>query len=244
MIDSKSKKKLAEQVADRIEAEVKSLGWPVGMVLGSEPELVLRYGISRSTFREAVRLLEHHNVAVMRRGPGGGLVVVEPDASAVIDAVAVYLEYRHVNTTALFETRRALELTAVELTTKKLTEEGAMRLRDMIADEAHVLAGGTVERAEMHPYDVHVAIAELSGDPTLHLFIDVVCRLAPDRLRPPDRYRAAAEELHHAHEAIVESIISGDLALARHRLARHLEAVEGYALAAADDSQKDLTEGA
>jgi DNA-binding FadR family transcriptional regulator len=229
--EPKSKKKLAEQIADRIEAEVKALGWPVGLNLGSEPELVERYGASRSSFREAVRLLEHHNVAVMRKGPGGGLVVVAPDARAVIDAVALYLEYRNVETAALFETRKALELTAMELATKRLTEEGAMRLRRLIEDEAHVLAGGTVERSEMHPYDLHVAIGELSGDPTLHLFIDVVCRLAPDRLRPPDRYREAANDLHHAHGAIVESMISGDPALARHRLARHLEAVESFARA-------------
>lgn len=225
-------RKLAEQIADRIEAEVKALGWPVGMILGSESEMVERYGASRATFREAVRLLEHHNVAVMRKGPGGGLVVVAPDARAVIDAVALYLEYRHVETAALFETRRALELTALELATKRLTEEGVMRLRSLIADEARVLEGGTVERSEMHPYDLHVAIAELSGDPTLHLFVDVVCRLAPDRLRPPDRYRAAAQELHHAHDAIVESMISGDIALSKHRMGRHLEAVEGFARAA------------
>lgn len=231
MPEPKTKKKLAEQIADRIEAEVKALGWPVGMNLGSEPELVERYGASRSVFREAVRLLEHHNVAVMRKGPGGGLVVVAPDARAVIDAVALYLEYRNVETVALFETRKALELTALELATKRLTEEGVMRLRSLIEDEAHVLEGGTVERSEMHPYDLHVAIAELSGDPTLHLFVDVVCRLAPDRLRPPDRYRVAANELHHAHDAIVESMISGDMALSRHRLARHLEAVEGFARA-------------
>jgi DNA-binding FadR family transcriptional regulator len=225
-------KKQAVQIAERIEGEVKALGWPVGAVLGSEPELVERYGTSRSTFREAVRLLEHHSVASMRKGPGGGLVVVAPDANAIIDAVALYLEYRQVNSAGLFQTRRALELSAVGLATERLSEQDAVHLRRLIADEADVLGGTNVERTAVHPYDLHVAIAELSGDPTIHLFVDVVCRLAPDRLRPPKQYRSSAEELHNAHAAIVEAMISGDSSLARHRLGRHLEAVEAYALEA------------
>lgn len=237
-IENHSRKKQAVQIAERIEAEVKAIGWPVGRVLGSEGELIERYGTSRSTFREAVRLLEHHNVAVMRKGPGGGLVVVAPDASAVIDAVALYLEYREVDSAGLFQTRRALELTAIGLATERLTENDGVHLRKLITDEAQVLRGGTVDRAEMHPYDLHVAIAELSGDPTLHLFVDVVCRLAPDRLRPPKQYRSSAEDLHGAHAAIVEAMISGDSSLARHRLSRHLEAVETFALRAPKPPQR------
>src|SRR5438128_10233608 len=70
-------RKLAAQVARRIENDIIDAGWPVGAVLGSESELLERYGVSRAVLREAVRLVEHHPVAVMRRGPGGGLVVTE-----------------------------------------------------------------------------------------------------------------------------------------------------------------------
>ena len=35
-----------------------------------------------------VRLLEYHAIAQMRRGPGGGLVVTEPQAQASIDTIA------------------------------------------------------------------------------------------------------------------------------------------------------------
>ncbi len=43
--------------------------------------------------REAVLLVEHHRVARMRRGPGGGLLISEPDASPATRAVVIYLEY-------------------------------------------------------------------------------------------------------------------------------------------------------
>src|SRR6266545_1910401 len=85
--------KLAATTATRIVQEVVSRGWPVGAVLGSEPELLERYGVSRAVFREAVRLVEHRQVARMRRGPRGGLVVTSPTLESVIDPGAVYLFY-------------------------------------------------------------------------------------------------------------------------------------------------------
>src|SRR6202008_2145866 len=73
-----SNAKRAAKVADLIVEDVMASGWPVGEVLGSEAELLERYQVSRAVFREAVRLVEHQQVATMRRGPGGGLVVIEP----------------------------------------------------------------------------------------------------------------------------------------------------------------------
>ena len=51
-----------------------------------------RYDVSRAVLREAVRVLEHHQVARMRRGPGGGLFVAEPGVEAVTEAVALQID--------------------------------------------------------------------------------------------------------------------------------------------------------
>src|ERR1700744_6667184 len=83
--------KRAAKVANGIVEDVMALGWPVGQVLGSEAELLERYRVSRAVFREAVRLVEHQQVAHTRRGPGGGLVVTEPTVAAGIDAVVLDL---------------------------------------------------------------------------------------------------------------------------------------------------------
>ena len=70
--------KLAEHVAAQIRGDIIAKGWPVGQVLAAEPELIERYGVSRSVLREAVRIVEYLGVARMRQGPGGGLVVTTP----------------------------------------------------------------------------------------------------------------------------------------------------------------------
>ncbi len=55
---------LARQIGD----QVRRRRWLPGRRIGSEPELTLRYGVSRSIFREAVRMLEQHGIAEMPEG--------------------------------------------------------------------------------------------------------------------------------------------------------------------------------
>src|ERR1700719_237680 len=102
------KAKRASKVADRIIKDVIAGGWQVGTILGSESDLLARYQVSRAVFREAVRLVEHQQVARTRRGPGGGLVVTEPTVDAVIDAVVLYLHPGDARLDAGFAPRLAL----------------------------------------------------------------------------------------------------------------------------------------
>src|SRR4029450_9421303 len=99
----------AEPPARQIFAETAAAGCPVGTLLGSEAELMARYDVSRSVLREAVRVLEHHQVPRMRRGPGGGLFVAEPGVEAVVDAVALQVVRTGIEPAHLFEVRSAVE---------------------------------------------------------------------------------------------------------------------------------------
>src|SRR5271156_2684214 len=129
-----SNAKRAAKVADLIVEDVMALGWPVGEVLGSETDLLERYQVSRAVFREAVRLVEHQQVARTRRGPGGGLVITEPTVDAVIDAVVLYLYRVEARLDELFEARIVLEDIASELAPGRLDEQDLDRLRSFVDD--------------------------------------------------------------------------------------------------------------
>src|SRR6478735_5117351 len=53
-----------------------------------EPDLCVRYGVSRSTVREALRLLASQNLIRTVRGTTGGSFVAHPDP----DHISAYLE--------------------------------------------------------------------------------------------------------------------------------------------------------
>jgi DNA-binding FadR family transcriptional regulator len=222
------KARFAEIVASKIEAEIVAQGWPIGKVLGSETELIERYEVSRAVFREAVRIVEHHNVARMRRGPGGGLVVTEPDPTAVQNAMALYLRYAGVTRHDLLEPRIALELAAVSAATERMDEAGIQRLREMLETENEL---GHAAVTTGHTHDLHIVIAELTGNPAMVLFLTVLGKLNEEMVlggegsEYPLDLDVAASEYHRAHIAIVEAIARGDVGLAQHRMRRHLEAI-------------------
>ena len=161
---------LAASVADAIVSDVVALGWPEGEVLGSEPELLERYGVSRAVFREAVRLVEHKEVARMRRGPGGGLVVTAPTVESVMDAVAVYLCYVGADVEEVFEARLVLEEVVTELAPSRLTEADVVVLRELLASE---------RRGEVHDSrELHALLASFTQNPGLEFFVDLLTRVS------------------------------------------------------------------
>ncbi|HET6950052.1 MAG TPA: FCD domain-containing protein [Acidimicrobiales bacterium] len=214
--------KLASVVADRIIDDIAAAGWPVGIVVGSEPELLERHGVSRAVFREAVRLLEHLQVARMRRGPGGGLVVMPATADSVIDAVSVYLFYVGATIEEVAFARRAVEETAVELAAARIDESGIEALRALVAAEG--------EGAERDHRALHNLVAQLSGNPALAFFVDLLNRVML-LYYPATRGGVGKDTLTasaHAHARIAEAVLSGDPGLARARMRRHLEAEAEY----------------
>ena len=219
-------RKLGQVIAAKIEREVIREGWPVGRVLGSEAQLIERFGVSRAVLREAVRIVESHQVARMRRGPNGGLIVTAPEMTAVQASAALFLDYANVSQEDLFQVRSALELSSIKQVVDRLDETIIARLREAIDAEAVEFAERGIRS---HSPDLHVEIAKLSGNPALWLFVDVLTRLTQQRASgnvPNDP--ALADELHRTHAGIVEAIIEGDAGLAQHRMSRHLRAAAEF----------------
>lgn len=211
----------ATMTAARIVDDVVSLGWPVGTVLGSEAELLERYDVSRSVFREAVRLVEHQQVARMRRGPGGGLIVSEPSVDAIIDAAVVYLHRAGAPLEEVFEARLVLEEIVTDLAPDRLDEDDLARIRQLIDAEA---AGRVTD-----PRTFHALLAGVTRNPALELFVDIMNRvsmlyLSDSRAISP----GTAADSHHAHARIADAVLSGDGAIARRRMRKHLEAEVEY----------------
>lgn len=209
--------KLAATVADRIVTDIADAGWPVGEVIGSEAQLLERYGVSRAVFREAARVVELQQVARMRRGPGGGLVVSPPSLDSVTDAVSVYLYFVGAAVDDVFEARIALESGAAEMAPERMQESDIARLREL------------VQREHDEPYsdyrELHRLVAAAAGNPALEFFVELLNRMT--FLYLPPRTKMTTDTLsasQHAHAAIADAIMSGNGGLAAARMRKHLAA--------------------
>ncbi|HVW43567.1 MAG TPA: FCD domain-containing protein [Amycolatopsis sp.] len=219
--------KLAEVVASAVRDEIARRGWPIGLVLGSETDLLARYGVSRSVLREAVRLLEYHSVARMRRGPGGGLVVTEPEAEASIDTMALHLDFRGVTPRDLLTVRDAIELgTLTQVIARRHDPDVRARLEHAIAITVESPEPGG--RSADH---FHTELADLSGNPVLALFLRILTELwsrhtanTPSPRPGPD----GVAMVKTVHRKILHAVLDGDVCAARRRMRRHLGALQAW----------------
>ena len=221
----------AEQIARALEDEIVALGWPLGQVLGSEPELVRRFDTSRAILREAVRIVELHGAGLMRRGPGGGLVVTAPSRQAVANAVGVWLASEGVLIGEILAARGPLLLASVRDAAEQLRPDDEGRLRELLAElEA---------KRRLAPSDfvaLDLAIAEIGGNPALELFLTALGEVLISRLNgtraaldPPIDDGASAVHLR-GYRRLVEAIFDGDVAQAQERRVRLQQAVANRAV--------------
>lgn len=211
--------KLAEIVAARIEGDIIARGWPVGEVIGSEADLLTKYQVSRAVLREALRIVEDHFVATMRRGPGGGLMVTEPDVKAIAQAVTLHLEYQRIEPFHVQEARTLLELSCIRLAVQRLTDADAEELRQEL----------DLDRTRpSRPQNFHVWIAQRTGNPALALFVSVLGLLMRDYMTVDESDRRVTDELNSSHREIAVALMERDGDKAEDLLLKHLEHVETW----------------
>lgn len=220
--DAVSPGKMAEAVAFVLRDHIETARWPVGEVLGSESELIERFGVSRAILREAVRILEHHGAVKTKRGPHGGILVCEPDGAAIVRSARMFLEYEGVTPSNLSETRSVVEVAVARLATERQTPELAIQLKAALEREA---ASGD---AAVSFGSLHHVIASGTANRLLVLFVDVMGELVPPHLRPerrnPQGQAELSAEVHRVHQLLVGAILEGDVDQVGKRMRRHMAA--------------------
>ena len=120
-------KLLAEQVQDQLFRYILNTPVPVGNKLPNEFELGQKFGVGRSTIREAVKLLVSRKVLEVRQGSGTYVISTTPadldplGLRAVEDKMALALD--------LVDVRIMLEPGIAEMAARNATQEDIQRLR-------------------------------------------------------------------------------------------------------------------
>jgi DNA-binding FadR family transcriptional regulator len=105
--------KAANRVAEALRHEIATGICPPGSDLPPEAQLLERFGISRPSHREALRLLESEGLIRVSRGARGGAKVLMPDLTPVARGAGLYLQMQGVTLDELFAARLAYEPAAV-----------------------------------------------------------------------------------------------------------------------------------
>jgi len=210
---------LADKVAREILRNIRSRGWPEGTYLGTEADLIQAYGVSRATFRQAVRLLEHYSAAKMQRGSKGGLLVTAPDAEGVVELVVQYLLRAKVTFDHARPSQIALQTTAIGLLcgaiSRSALEDYRRRwdtLLSLRGEDLRVGLGG-----------LQAFLVEQTGNRVLRTYWSILVAIAAPAGIPEDiaddRILAVAS---HILPALGEALAAGDRTRARRAMINYL----------------------
>jgi DNA-binding FadR family transcriptional regulator len=119
-----------------------SLAAEEGSLLGGEEALIAELGFSRSTVRQAARLLEREGLLRVKRGPSGGYFACRPDAATIEGAVSAYLQVLDVDVEDVLAIASALWIEAMVKAARAPEErrlaavDKLRRLLDTVKDNA------------------------------------------------------------------------------------------------------------
>jgi GntR family transcriptional repressor for pyruvate dehydrogenase complex len=167
-----------QRVAEAIKEWVRDQGWQPGQRLPSETELIERFGMAKSTIREAVRILEAQGLVKSRTGPGGGVFVHQVPEERAAALLGNYFYYEKLSLDDIYEIREVLEPELAASLAGTLNDEQLARLEAVI-ESYEAPKGSPEQEREQHVASLrfHALLAEMSGNPLLRFVIRFIANM-------------------------------------------------------------------
>ena len=226
----RSAREKPQQIADELRRQIVSGRLSEGDSLGHEPELVERFGVSRPSLREALRILEAEGLITVVRGVLGGIVVRAPDERLAARTAALVLQSRNVSLADVHEARALLEPTAVRVVaSSRGRRAAAAELRHSIEDQLRVLSDPDAFGAANARF--HERLVTLAGNQTLGIVAkmlgEIVARavVAAAKTGPPNDSLATRRRGLRSQEKLVSLIRSGRASEAEAHWRAHMTVV-------------------
>lgn len=214
-------------LADELRADITSGRLQPGERLPPEPELCVRTGVSRSTVREALRLLASQHLIVTTRGVTGGSFVSHPDAEQLSDGLAMgfalLTNSDGVGFADLLELRRALDVPAARLAAARRSDEHLTELRAAMFDPE---TDDSTTMMAMHA-TFHSTVAKASGNPLFELVVRPLYHASFGE----DVFAGVSDtywrRLDADHRELLQCLVAGDADDAARVATRHLDYIAG-----------------
>jgi GntR family transcriptional repressor for pyruvate dehydrogenase complex len=222
------RRKVYEQVSERLEAQLGTT-LKAGSALPPERELAERYGVGRSSVREALRMLESRGLIESR---GSGTFVVAAWRNPFQEPLSVVVAGEDVDRAQLFEVRRLLEAEAAALAAKRRTID-QLNLMHETTDDMEIELD-SAERFIAADIRYHLAIAEATGNRLLLRLMQAIREGLTEMFGTVFKFPGGPERSVAQHRLINEAIEAEDAERARQLMTEHILRVE-QELAEIDD---------
>jgi DNA-binding FadR family transcriptional regulator len=209
-------------LSDALRARIITGELKPGEKLPVEPDLSAQYGVSRSTAREALRVLASQNLITTTRGVAGGSFVAYPNPTQVagyLEASLRLLAQAHSLTIGqIAEARDLLEVPAAGLAAQRRSEQDLQELKATLFDRGSTSYAETIAMSKMF----HSALVRATGSPIVEMLSRPVFEIVYDHVQEWDAPDGFWSRVAGEHEAIFDAVEAQDPSSARDAIREHL----------------------
>lgn len=213
--------RVSQVIVDQIKLLIRDGRLQPGDRLPSERELCQRFGVSRVTVREALRVLEAGGLLTIRVGAHGGAFLTSPTTERLSAGLADLISVSTLTAANVTEARIIVELGILPLTVERATAEDIAELLAMVDEAERALKAGTYS-VEMSAA-FHIRVAECTHNPAITMLVQsfhgpLLMSLAESHQSAPMSSRGIEE-----HRKLARAIKDRDLAAALEVATTHLD---------------------
>jgi GntR family transcriptional regulator, transcriptional repressor for pyruvate dehydrogenase complex len=220
--------KASDVLATELRERILSGEYPEGTPLPPERELVVQTQMSRTTVREALRILEVQGLIRIKAGRAGGAFVQHPGEDSVADSLELLIRGRQIRLTSVHETREAIEPSCARLAAQNRLPADLHRLD--AANEALATSDGLDGFLEAN-VDWHVGVAAAGHNEILTGIMIALSRAIYTTTRNEGFVNEEVRAITlRAHRSVTRAIKDRDADAAVRRMGRHVHAYAEAAL--------------
>jgi GntR family transcriptional repressor for pyruvate dehydrogenase complex len=209
-VASSSSRPAYEALAEDLRRQILDGHLHPGDQLPVEPELSAKYGLSRSTVREALRVLSSEHLVETTRGVSGGTFVVHPNATQIGRSLEVGLGLlaasAEFTVEQLIEVRELIEVPAAEFAAARASDAQLAALETTLFDPER---SDPTQIADCNQR-FHTLLIEAAANPLLEVLAAPLFRVLTTRFIRDDAPAPFWDEVVSDHREILTALRARD----------------------------------
>lgn len=209
---------LSEKVADTIKQMIMDKKFVPGDKLPNELHLTDALNVSRSTVREAIKILVSSNILEVRRGKG---TFVAQELGLSKDPLGVSFMDQQDLLYNLYESRLIMEPEIAALAARRATAKDIAQLKAAFTAIVDDIKNGR-DHTE-HDIAFHNVIAKSSHNPIIHRILPIIHEGISHGCYETKHITESGDKAIIHHQNIMEAIINGDEEASKKWMAEHIQ---------------------
>lgn len=206
MLKPIAKKRLSQDAVDQLREMIIKKKFKPGTRLPSERELIKKLQISRSSVREALRILEIMGLIEVKPGSGAFVTGTKED---LFLPLSLWISHHRETLDHHFEARLVIEPRAAAFAARRVSPKIIRAMKKVLADFQEKINSDDLIGAILADQEFHRLVAQATANKTLMLLMDTIVRFLFDGWKATLRAKGRLNKTVEEHQAILRAIERG-----------------------------------